>query len=100
MNPLVTLALSFALVLGLLEILEGAFYNNTIIKIPKNIVIERFSGVTKPSCVHRCRLNFSCHQAAMQGSNCLFLRDGVDQTNDDDDLMEVVLLAKIRKLVG
>ena len=89
-----------ALVLALVVILEGVFYENTLTDIPKRSVVRRFSGVTKTSCVHRCRGNVSCHQAAIQGSDCLFLRDGAETTNEDDEMMGVTLLKKMRKLLG
>ena len=92
--------LIFALVLALLEILEGAFYENTLIDIPKRSVIERMPGVTKTSCVHRCRGNVSCHQVAIQGSDCLFLRDGIQSVDHEDEMVKVTLLKKMRKLVG
>ena len=100
MNLLATIILWFALVFGLFEILEGAFYENILVEIPKKIVVDRFLDVTKKSCVHRCRHNVSCHQAAMQGSDCLFLRDGVESRNEEDEMMKVTLLKKTRKLVG
>ena len=99
METLVTVALFLALILSH-EILEGAFYSSSHIEIAQNSLIGRFAGVSGTSCLHRCRRNTSCHQAAMQGPDCLLLRDGSESKHNDGEMMAVTMLTKIRKIVG
>ena len=100
MDIMSTVFLLFALMFGLQDILEGAYFENAPSKIRKKEVIGRFQGVTKISCVHRCRGNMSCHQAAMQGSDCLFLRKGLESSNEGEEMVNAKVLSKVRKLVG
>ena len=90
------------LALSLATILEGAFYDKSQIDIPQKIVSARFARVTRIACILQCRNNASCHQAAMQGSNCLLLKSG-GESDDDKEKMETVTMfteTKVKRLVG
>ena len=100
MDVMLTMYLLFALMFLLQDILDGAFFENALSEIRKKEVIGRFPGVTKISCVHRCRGNMSCHQAAMQGSDCLFLRKGLESSDEEEEMVNAIVLSKVRKLVG
>ena len=86
--------------LSQVEISVGAFHSSSQVEISKNFLIGRFKGVSGTSCLHRCRRNTSCHQAAMQGPDCLLLRDGSESKHNDGEMMAVTMLTKIRKIVG
>ena len=99
METLVTVALLLALILSL-EILEGAFYSSSHIEIAQKSLIGRFAGVSGTSCLHRCRRNTSCHQAAMQGPDCLLFRNGIESKSNDGEMISVTMLTKMWKVLG
>ena len=91
------------LALSLATILEGAFYDISQIEIPQKIVIARLPGVTGIACIFQCKQNTSCHQAAVQGFNCLFLKKSDGDSRNKQEEMETVTLfteTKVKRLVG
>ena len=100
MVSLVTAALLFVFVLSQLGILEGAFYDSAQVEIPKTSLIGRFPKLSGTACIHRCRRNTSCHQAAMQGPDCVLFGVGDDSRNNEGELMTVTMLTKMRKVLG
>ena len=87
-------------VLSQVEISVGAFHSSSQVEISKNFLIGRFTRVSGTSCLHRCRRNTSCHQAAMQGPDCLLFRNGIESKSNDEEMISVTMLTKMWKVLG
>ena len=63
----------------------SVFYEEEDIKISQESVIKRWSDVSRSTCVLRCRRNKECQHAAIEGNDCLFLKNGSDSVSSESD---------------
>ena len=69
--------------------MTGTFYEKEIVDVALQSIIKRMKGVSPATCLLKCRKNSDCDLAAMDGTDCLFLRKGIEE------VVSVVLLDEI-----
>ena len=79
----------------------ASFYEEDEVKVAEDSVIKRWAGVSRSNCLLRCRRNKQCEHAAMEGADCLFLKNGSDPTSSESDVsngknvLRVIVLKEI-----
>ena len=71
--------------------MTGTFYEKEIVDVALQSIIKRMKGVSPATCLLKCRKNSDCELAAMDGTDCLFLKKGID----GEKVVSVVLLDEI-----
>ena len=75
-SPLNMSMLLFTIVSSLFAITVAAtFYEEEEIEISQKSILKRWSGISRASCILRCRRNKDCQYPAIDDNNCLFLRN-------------------------
>ena len=97
-----TIVISFALSL-LNTSIEGTIYEKEHTHISNDSVVKRWTNVGATTCLLRCRRNADCKLAAIERSDCLFLKndtklEGDSNSNDDIEKLPVILLRDLDQL--
>ena len=66
----------------------ATFYEEKDIKITQESVIKRWSGVSRSTCALRCRRHEQCYHAAIEGNDCLLLKNGSFSPSSEGDQSE------------
>ena len=79
----------------------ASFYEEDEVNVTEDSIIKRWAGVSRSNCLLRCRRNKQCEHAAMEGADCLFLKNGSDPTSSESDVsngknvLRVIVLKEI-----
>ena len=85
------------IVVSLVEnITTATFYEEEDVEIAQETVLKRWSGISKSSCILRCRRNKDCLFAAIDGSDCLFLKN--ESTIDVSTVKETLPVKILKEL--
>ena len=77
-------------------IINATFYEEEDVEITQESVLKRWSSISKSTCILRCRRNKDCLHAAIDGSDCLFLKNesSIDVSNGKE-LISVTILKEM-----
>ena len=76
---------------------NAMFYEEENVETTQLYVFERLSGISKSSCIHRCRRNKDCKLAANDGAECLFLKN--ESSIGVSNAKEMLRLTVVKEIV-
>ena len=80
----------------LVIITTATFYEEEDVEVTQESVLKRWSSISKSTCILRCRRNKDCLHAAMDGFDCLFLKN--ESSNDVSHAKEKISVIRLKEV--
>ena len=96
MHGLHKLLILIIIVLSLIKIIRSAtFYEEEYVEITQESVVKRMSGISRSTCILRCRRNADCLVAAIDDFDCLFLKNESGNVSNGKEMTPVKILKEV-----